>query len=154
MRDYQTRAAVFTKWKGSPACAIASPGGLFETAKPEPRPVDTYTVVACKPDGKANQRSTGSGLNTDAEIDFRRLTLTVYGLSELIVATSMLAIDVVFADRQGTFPANALDFGADAHWMRTEPVAEAPDTIERAERLDSGQWWKGTLTYRVWTSRR
>lgn len=153
MRDYQTKVAVRKKWDPS-ACPAASPGGLHESTKPEPRPTDTYTILACKPDGRANVRTSGSGVGTDSEIDYRRVTLSVYGLSEAAVAAAMLVIDTVFADRQSTFPANRLDFGTDATWMRTESVAEAPDGIERAERTEAGQWWRGTLQYRVHTSRR
>lgn len=152
MRDFQTSQAIVKKWLGSP-CETASPGGLFEGDKAEARPVDTYTIVASKPDGRANMRSTGSGSGSDNEIDYRRVTLVVYGLSKAAVAVAMQVIDSVFADRRDTFPANALDFAGAANWMRTESIAEAPDMIERAERTEVGQWWKGTLSYRVWTSR-
>lgn len=153
MRDYQTKVAWRKKWDTAPACGAAAPGGLHEGDKPEPRPSGAYAMLACKPDGRANVKTSGSGAGTSSEIDYRRATLTVYGTSEKAVATAMAAIDGVFADRQATFPGNRLDFGADATWMRTEPVAEMPDRIERAEVVNSVQWWKGTLEYRVWTSR-
>ncbi len=153
MRDYQTKVAVKKRWDAAPACGEACPGGLHETAKPEPRPTASYAILACKPDGKTNQKSTGSGVGTDNEIDFRRVTFTVYGLAEAGVAAAMQSIDNSFADRPDTFRQNALDFGTGAHWMRTESISETPDTIERAERTQDGQWWKGTLLYRVWTSR-
>ena len=151
-RDYETRQAVLVKWNASTSCKDAAPGGIFEGPKPEPRPATTYVIVASKPDGRPNQRSTGNGAGTDNEIDYRRLTFVVYGLAEADVVTAVEAIDATFGDRRDTFPANALAING-ATWMRTEPIAEAPDLIERAERTEAGQWWKATLAYRVHSSR-
>jgi hypothetical protein len=151
--DDETLLAARTKWDrideqaGTPGTPILS-GGLLEgpiqaTASRPPFP---YGTIDCEQDPKPAQISAG-GLR----IDFRKLTIAVYGRDRPQVAAIMDALVGVFGppDRAGAEDAYELDL-ATGDWMRTEFVSSR---IKRAERVGTEQVWRGEIVWRVWSSR-
>jgi len=165
MFDNQTQAAVKVKWDAAEidsALVLAKfPNlvGILDTRdvkitdlvvgglREEPinidgnlRPQDLYAGFDVLPDGRTNQVSAGGGF-----IDFRRLKLMIYGKVQDDVANAMLAVDIAF-DEQSLVIENA-------EWMRTEAIPENHGRIEKADKANADSFWKGTLEYRIWSSR-
>lgn len=146
MRDNATGAAFKVVWDATPEIVKAVPGGLKEAPWPSNGATYNYATIAVSKNGaKANQYS------SCAEIDFRRVVVTVYGLSQDSVAAACDLIDTAFVST----PTNRKTLtiaGAVGH-MRTEaPPNTRGGNLERGDRVAEGQTWKGTLTFEIWAT--
>jgi hypothetical protein len=143
MFDNETQAAVLAKWNATTAIGEVVVGGLHEApvnVNDNGRPQEPYGTFEVKPDGRTNQVSAGG-----AFIDFRRVRLTVYGSVQATVATAMKLVNAAFDEKSLTIE--------NAEWMRTEAIPENHGRLEKADKANAQSLWKGTLEYRVWTSR-
>lgn len=144
MRDYETVAAIKTKWEATAALVAAVPGGLLEPPVPEGdnveqrRPRMPYATVTSEPDGGL--------LSSGGEIDYRRVKIAVYGNTKAEVNAAGAIVDATFSEQE-------LDI-ENADWMRTEPPQQMRGgKLERGEKINEGETWRATFEYRVWTSR-
>jgi hypothetical protein len=143
MFDNETQAAVFSKWNEAPTITEVVVGGLHESpvnVDGNERPQEPYATLEVKPDGRSNQVSAGGG-----EIDFRRARITIYGAVQATVATAMKLVNAAFDEKPLTIE--------NAEWMRTEAIPESHGRLEKADKANAQSLWKGTLEYRVWSSR-
>lgn len=145
MRDYETLVGVKTKWDAAGLGELVT-GGLLEVNfverdnVEERRPPMPYATVACGPDGKPNE------ISHAAEIDYRRVRITLYGTVKADVASTGLLIDAAFSEQEMSI--------ANADWMRTEPVpGQRGGKLERGEKVNEGETWRAIFEWRVWTSR-
>lgn len=141
MKDRETLLAWSKKWAERGLDEKIK--GKLHQNKPDPRPTDTYTILKSESDRAAL-------VSFASEIDYRRVTNTVYALSQDALEKAMNEINAVYSD---DYPRADLDFGSRSiEWMRTERQLSGGDKVEMADFTQQGQWWKGTLVYVVWAT--
>jgi len=146
MIDRQTMVAITRRWTEE-ALDDVVPGSI-DANRPDPRPTTEYAVLKCARDRSADVSKKG-------RIDYRRVSIELFGLNQETLADKATQVDAAFADDEDG-AGMELDFTGfeGVSWMRTERVLAGGDTLEIVpEMTQQGQWWKLTLSYVVWTSR-
>ena len=138
--DQETAAAIVTKWNVSGTLATLVPGGLHKD-RLFPTTLKPYARIECK-QAKSPQFSAGGRY-----IDFREVTLTIWGVGDVKVGLIVPAVQAVFNDKPLTFANNP----AVGH-MRTE---QADVTVSQEDAAKSGDEYRAaTFKWIVWTDRR
>ena len=138
--DTDVAAGLIARWR-SQGGATYAPGGIATGRRSAPTSTP-YARLIVKKDSQPNQYRGGDGVHSD----FRQATFEIFGKGEEAIGVVVAWVKSVFDNKLNdtfTIPNSVL--------TQCEPVE---DNVTQEDEEKSGEdFWKGTVVYRVWTTR-